>query len=254
MPLTGGNCFGISPGCSQHAGCRSLERRENVWLNLITVGNCVRTVEQADDGHHFAQCFCTEPKLLQRGGVGIDAIGTTVCRRHGKGNDLRVVASSLGCRPTASGCISALSLDQTRSRWSGFVASTRHRFGTKAMFFVRLMSAKISAALPVASPSATGATVAILSAAMTDPFFERPGPHSRRFYKPLSAIGECCHQRRKWKNIGGSGRRRVDWAGPLAAAHLVKSRNSRATKLATLAASFRACVRSDASRISNGSV
>src|SRR4051812_30247819 len=73
----------------------------------------------------------------------------------------RVLASSCDCRPAASGCISSLSDRQTASSCEGFVASTRHRFGTKSMPLVCLMSANISATRPVASASATGRTVAI---------------------------------------------------------------------------------------------
>src|SRR5271157_1882454 len=72
----------------------------------------------------------------------------------------RVVGSSRATRPTASGCISDFRLVQTSSSWIGLVAITRQKRGTKSMFLVRLMSAKISATLPVASASSTGRKVA----------------------------------------------------------------------------------------------
>ena len=78
----------------------------------------------------------------------------------------RVSGSSFDTRPHASGCMIALSRVHTSSRWSGLVASTRHRFGTEGIFLVALMSAKIAATLPVAAPSDTGVTVAIRPAIM----------------------------------------------------------------------------------------
>ncbi len=76
-------------------------------------------------------------------------------------NTIGVAGASRSVRPTASGCISDFRLPQTSSSWTGLVAITCQKRGTKLMFFVRLMSAKISATLPVASCSCTGRTVAV---------------------------------------------------------------------------------------------
>jgi hypothetical protein len=73
----------------------------------------------------------------------------------------RVVGSSRGVRPTDSGCISDFRVVQTSSSCVGLMAMTRQKAGTKSMFLVFLMSAKMAATLPVASLSSTGRTVAM---------------------------------------------------------------------------------------------
>src|SRR4026209_951867 len=61
----------------------------------------------------------------------------------------RVAESNGEIRPTASGCVRLVSAVQTATNWTGLIASTRHKFVTKSIPLVFLMSAKISATLPV---------------------------------------------------------------------------------------------------------
>ena len=56
--------------------------------NLVTIGQGVGHVEQADNSHDLAECFLVHSLLAQSGGVRVDAIRTTVGRRDSQCDDL----------------------------------------------------------------------------------------------------------------------------------------------------------------------
>ena len=67
---------------------RSVERRFDVGLDLIAVGECIGHVEETDDGHDLAEGFLIDALFAQGRRVGVDAVGAAVGGGNGQSDDL----------------------------------------------------------------------------------------------------------------------------------------------------------------------
>lgn len=59
---------------------KALLRRHDIRLDLISIREPVRAVEDGDHGHQFAKPFVVEAEFFHRGGVRIDAVPAAVRR------------------------------------------------------------------------------------------------------------------------------------------------------------------------------